>query len=88
MDAVHVEQVGMAQADDRAIWQFASDEKRALISKDDDFLHHAIRPGSTCLFIWVRLGNCRKAALLDAFERVLPQILEAGATSQRVVEIR
>ena len=39
------------------------------------------------LLIWVRLGNCRTQALLAAIERVLPQLVAAGA-GHGVLEIR
>jgi len=87
-DAVHVLQLGMDEADDQAIWRFASMEQRAVISKDEDFLHLANRPESTGLFIWIRLPNCRKHALLAAVERVLAHIVEVGQQGPRVVEVR
>jgi hypothetical protein len=38
--------------------------------------------------IWVRLGNCRNAALLAAFDRTREALLEAIASGQRVVELQ
>jgi hypothetical protein len=35
----------------------------------------------------VRLGNCRKSALLDAVERALPAIDDALRSGQRIVEL-
>lgn len=88
VDAIHVSAVGLERAEDREIWQFASSQQRAVISKDEDFVHLAVRPGSTGVLIWVRLGNCRKPALLAVFESLLPKILDAVAQGQRVIEIR
>ncbi len=34
------------------------------------------------------LGNCRKQALLTAFESVLPQLRAALESGERIVEIR
>jgi hypothetical protein len=36
----------------------------------------------------VRLGNCRKQALLSAFDALLLQLLTALAEGQRVIELR
>jgi predicted nuclease of predicted toxin-antitoxin system len=88
IDAIHVSAVGLEQAEDRDVWQFATSQQRAVVSKDEDFVHLAVRPGSTGLLIWVRLGNCRKLALLAVFESLLPKILDAAAQGQRVIEIR
>ena len=37
--------------------------------------------------IWVRLGNCRREALVEAFSRSLPDVVAALGEGQRVVEI-
>ena len=61
-DSVHVAMVGMDTADDRALWAWARREDRVVVSKDEDLLFLANRPGDTGRLIWVRLGNCRRAA--------------------------
>jgi predicted nuclease of predicted toxin-antitoxin system len=38
--------------------------------------------------VWVRLGNCRKTALLQAFTTVLPQLRALLDEGGRVIEIR
>ncbi|MEZ4282879.1 MAG: DUF5615 family PIN-like protein [Myxococcota bacterium] len=60
----HVLDLQRTGADDPDIWHRAVSQNRAPISKDEDFLHLANRPGSTGVFVWVRLGNCRKQVLL------------------------
>ena len=87
-DAQHVLDVQMNQADDVDIWRQVVSQGRALISKDEDFLHLANRPGASGAFVWVRLGNCRKAVLLTAFERALPALVTALEEGQRVIEVR
>jgi len=87
-DARHVLDLRMDEASDADIWQRAVSEDRVLISKDEDFLHLANRADATGSFIWVRLGNCRKQALLAAFERALPQVLAALEERQRIIEVR
>jgi predicted nuclease of predicted toxin-antitoxin system len=69
LDCVHVLEVGLATADDPAIWKYAAAEDRIVVSKDKDFLLLASRPGDTGRMIWVRIGNCRNTALLPAFDR-------------------
>ena len=87
-DAQHVLDLQMDDADDPDIWNHAAAQGRALVSKDEDFLHLANRPGATGAFVWVRLGNCRKQVLLAAFDRALPALVTALEEGHRVVEVR
>ena len=59
------------EAGDSLIWHQAASENRVLVSKDEDFLYFATRPDAATALVWVRLPNCRKPALLAAFERAL-----------------
>lgn len=40
--ASHVAEIGLDQATDDGIWQYAADGGFAIISKDEDFLHLSI----------------------------------------------
>jgi predicted nuclease of predicted toxin-antitoxin system len=87
-DAQHVLDLRLDEADDPAIWRHAVSEARVVVSKDGDFLHLATRPDAATALVWVRLPNCRKQALLAAFERALPALVTALEAGNRVVEIR
>jgi predicted nuclease of predicted toxin-antitoxin system len=86
-DCIHVMDVGLAQASDHQIWRYACEKGRAVITKDEDFLHLSVREPQTAL-IWVRLGNCRTPKLLAEFDRLWPRILASLKTGDRVIEIR
>ena len=88
LDACHVSDVGLDEASDLRIWDYAIAQRRVLISKDEDFLHLATRPGPVVPLVWVRLGNCRKQALLAAFDGVLLQLLTALSEGQQLIELR
>jgi predicted nuclease of predicted toxin-antitoxin system len=88
LDACHVSDVGLEEASDQCIWDYAVAQGRALVSKDEDFLHLATRSEFSAPLIWVRLGNCRKQALLAAFDTLLLHLLAALAEGKRVVELR
>jgi predicted nuclease of predicted toxin-antitoxin system len=61
----------------------------AIVTKDEDFQALANKQGSIPPQVgWVRLGNCRKVALLDAFSRILPALRDMLAAGGSVVEIR
>lgn len=88
-ECIHVQDVGLAAADDRAIWQYAKERGLTIVTKDEDFQVLANRQRSIPpQMVWVRLGNCRKAALLEAFSNVLPALHDMLAAGDAVVEIR
>ena len=66
IDCQHVLDINLAEAKDREIWQIAAAWQMVLISKDEDFFHLANRPEAEVPVVWVRLGNCRNPALLEA----------------------
>lgn len=87
-DCVHVLERGWGELSDHSIWAKAGGEERIVVSEDDDFMFLANRPNDTGRLIWVRLGNCRNAALIAAVESVLPLIEISFANGQRIVEVR
>jgi predicted nuclease of predicted toxin-antitoxin system len=84
----HVLDLGMDEASDLQIWDYATKGNWIVVSKDGDFLHLANRPGDFGKLLWVRIGNCRKQTLLQLFENELPDIVHAFDEGVRVVEIR
>ena len=88
-ECIHVQDVALEAADDQTIWQYAKERGLTIVTKDEDFQALAIRQGSVPpQVVWVRLGNCRKAALLEAFSRVLPTLREMLAAGDAIIEIR
>lgn len=87
-DCRHVIDVGLDEASDLDLWRRAAQDKSVLVSKDEDFVFLANRPGDDGRLIWVRLGNCRNAALLSAFEQAHDAIVVALEGGQRIVELR
>ncbi len=87
-ECTHVLDVGLEDADDRVIWQYAKERSMVIVSKDEDFQILANRQGSIPpQVVWVRIGNC-KAALLEAFTRIIPALLPMLDEGQAVVEVR
>lgn len=88
-ECIHVQDVGLDAADDRVIWKYATERNLAIISKDDDFQILANRQGSIPpQVVWVRIGNCRKVALLEAFTRIMPALQDMLSEGNAVIEIR
>jgi len=57
-DSLHVREVGLRDADDAAIWNYAKQHGFTIISKDSDFQQRSLLYGSPPKFIWLRAGNC------------------------------
>jgi predicted nuclease of predicted toxin-antitoxin system len=49
--------VGLAEADDRAVWEFAKANGFTLVSQDSDFAEMAALLGPPPKLVWLRSGN-------------------------------
>lgn len=88
-DCVHVQDIGLDAVEDRIIWQYAKERGLAIITKDEDFQLFANAQRSIPpQVVWVRLGNCRKVVLLEAFAKILPALRDMLAAGDAVIEIR
>src|SRR5687768_18394634 len=57
-DSLHVREVGLAEADDKEVWDYAKQNDFVIVSKDNDFQQLSILYGSPPKVIWLRVGNC------------------------------
>ena len=87
--AEHVADLGMSDAEDTSIWDYALKCQAILVTKDEDFPHRLSQnPLKAPSVVWLRVGNSSRRALLTWFEPLLPkieQLLEQGDT---LIEIR
>lgn len=56
--SVHVRDIGLMGAADRAIWDHAQRHDYIIVSKDEDFHRFSVLYGSPPKMIWIRTGNC------------------------------
>ncbi len=56
-DSTAVRSEGMAEADDRAIWEFAKAQHYTILTKDADFYDIGLIEGPPPQIIWLRCGN-------------------------------
>jgi predicted nuclease of predicted toxin-antitoxin system len=68
-DGLHVGDVGLAAASDDAVWRFAAEHGRTIVSKDSDFLQRSLVLGPPPKVVWVRCGNCSTDALESLLRR-------------------
>ena len=60
-DSLHVREVGLKEADDAVVWDYAKQYGFVIVSKDTDFRQRSFVFGAPPKVIWVRLGNCSTA---------------------------
>ena len=78
-DSQHVRSVGLSEAEDADIWDFAASNYFAIVSKDNDFLQMALLRGAPPKVIRLHVGNCTTDRIesvlrsgfqaIDAFDR-------------------
>jgi predicted nuclease of predicted toxin-antitoxin system len=68
-DSAHVREVGLRDADDSAIWDYAKLNGFALVSKDSDFQQRSLLYGGPPKFIWLRVGNCPVKTIEDLLRK-------------------
>jgi predicted nuclease of predicted toxin-antitoxin system len=84
----HVADIGMAAAQDSAVWEYAERNGAVIVTKDQDFaVLRIVSDAPAPSVVWLRVGNSRRPALLRWFEPLLPAILSALAEGTRLVEI-
>lgn len=63
--SLHIREVGLRDANDLAIWEYALDQGYAIVSKDSDFQQRSLLYGAPPKFIWLRVGNCAVKRIED-----------------------
>ena len=86
--AEHVADIGLRDADDSLIWDYALAHQAVIITKDEDFPHRLRQGKISPAIVWLRIGNTSRRALLEWFEPLLPQLETLIAQGDRLIEIR
>ena len=85
--AEHVSWRALSRASDDAIWREAFAIGAAIISKDEDFARRRMLETDGPSVVWVRLGNSRNTTLIHAFAVAMPQVAQAPANGEVLVEL-
>ena len=64
-DSTHVKNEALTQADDSLIADWANQRGFTIVSKDAGFYQTSIALGKPPKFIWLRVGNCSTAMIVD-----------------------
>jgi predicted nuclease of predicted toxin-antitoxin system len=57
-EAVASREVGLRDAADSTIWEYALHQSFIVITKDEDFPMRALQNPNSPIIVWIRIGNC------------------------------
>jgi|SRR4051794_10945286 predicted nuclease of predicted toxin-antitoxin system len=86
-EAEHVADRGLARASDPEIWDCAVKLGAVIVTKDEDFAQRKTLNDGGPAVVWIRLPNTRRGDLLTWFDRAFPQIVQALARGETLIEI-
>jgi predicted nuclease of predicted toxin-antitoxin system len=87
-EAVHAVEVGLRDADDAQVWEYAVREGIAVLTKDEDFAARRLREPHGPTIIWLRVGNYSHAALARWLTPLLASIEALVEAGEGVIEVR
>jgi predicted nuclease of predicted toxin-antitoxin system len=88
-DSTHIKAVGLKEADDFVVWEWAKKHGFTIVSKDTDFHQRAIVFGHPPKIIWLRVGNCETSLITNLLRsrcHVIRQFIESESESLLVLE--
>jgi predicted nuclease of predicted toxin-antitoxin system len=84
--AEHVFDSGLTTASDNAIRLYAAKVGAVIVTKDEDFaVHRLLQEGPAV--VWIRIGNTRRAELLQRIDGDFSAIIAALERGETLVEI-
>jgi predicted nuclease of predicted toxin-antitoxin system len=87
-EAIHVEEAGILLSTDQAIWNYAVANTQTIITEDEDFKNILLlTTAQTIPVVWVRIGNCSNAALVQWFQPLFPHVLTHLQQGEKLVEL-
>lgn len=86
--AEHVADIGLRDADDSSIWDYALRHQAIIITKDEDFPHRLRQSRAAPVIVWLRVGNTSRRALLEWFGPLIARIVQLIQQGDRLIEVR
>jgi predicted nuclease of predicted toxin-antitoxin system len=72
--SMHVRDLGLAHADDEAVWACAKDGGYTIVSKDSDFHQRSFVEGYPPKIVWLQVGNCSTADIEARLRRNVDEL--------------
>jgi len=85
---IHLQVIGLRDADDAAIRAYAGRTGAVLFTKDRDFVPAGDFQQIAIQLVWVRTGNISTRALLERLEAAWPQLMTHLTDRAKLVELR
>jgi predicted nuclease of predicted toxin-antitoxin system len=86
-EASHVEDAGLRDAEDGAIWAHALKTGAIIVTKNEDFAARSIRTESAPMIVWLRVGNTTNPVLRLWLEARLVGIVQLAGQQHRLIEV-
>ena len=78
-ESEHVRNVGLAEASDEVVWQYAIQQGLTIITKDADFHQRSFLFGHPPKVVWIRCGNCSTATIEQLLRQRRNELLQFTA---------
>ena len=86
--AQHVNDVGLAGAEDSVIWNHALRVDAIIVTKDEDFAERTARTAVRPMIVWLRIGNATNRALLEWLEARWSSVVQLLIDDNQLTEVR
>ena len=83
-----VRELGLREAEDDAIWDYALADQAVIVTKDQDFADRLLSSRTTPVIVWLRIGNTSNRALLSWLLPLWPDILSRIQSGDKLIEVR
>jgi predicted nuclease of predicted toxin-antitoxin system len=87
-DAQAVREIGLREAEDSLIWDYAQANQAVVITKDEDFAERRMSSQTSPVIVWLRIGNTSNRALLAWLLPLWPDIIIRIESGDKLVEVR
>lgn len=83
--AQHINDVGLAGAEDFAIWNHALGVDAIIVTKDEDFAERTARTAVGPVIVWLRIGNATNRVLLEWLEPRWSSVVQLLIDDNRLI---
>jgi predicted nuclease of predicted toxin-antitoxin system len=87
-DAQAVRELGLREAEDDAIWDYARAQQTVIVTKDQDFADRSLASQTAPIIVWLRVGNTSNRALLAWLLPLWPDIISRIQSGDKLIEVR
>lgn len=84
-DSAHVKTLALIQSEDVLIWEYAKANDFVIVSKDSDFHQRSLLYGHPPRFIYLRIGNCPTAKIVQILRENYATISQFGDAEQESI---